>query len=132
MNALFRRTLAEGTRVFRTERWKLYREGAVTPGHNSGRNASNHNCYVARPRRQMGLTDFTSTTQELIAVEMLRSVHVVEKIKAGDIAGAIGPAARKWAAFPKGPGLGDVQPAQPFVKYEDFRHAYHAAGGTGQ
>jgi muramidase (phage lysozyme) len=81
---------------------------------------------------KMGLTDFTSTTQDLIAVEMLRSVGIVEKIKAGDIAGAIGPAARKWAALPKGPGLGNSARGQPFVKFEDFLHIYQAAGGTTQ
>jgi muramidase (phage lysozyme) len=81
---------------------------------------------------KMGLTDFTSTTQDLIAVEMLRSVGVIEKIKTGDITGAIGPAARKWAALPKGPGLSNSEPSQPFVRYEDFLHTYQAAGGTGQ
>lgn len=81
---------------------------------------------------KMGITDFTSTTQDLIAVEMLRSVGVIEKIKIGDIASAIGPAAGKWAALPRGPGLRNSQPAQPFVKYEDFLHIYQAAGGTGQ
>jgi muramidase (phage lysozyme) len=81
---------------------------------------------------KMGLTDFTPLTQDLIAVEILRSLRVIEKIKGGDIAGAIGPAANTWAALPMGPGLGNASPPQPFVKYEVFFHTYQAAGGTGQ
>jgi muramidase (phage lysozyme) len=81
---------------------------------------------------KMGLTDFSPATQDLIAVEILRSLRLIDKIKSGDIASAIGPAARKWAALPKGPGLGNAYPPQPFVKYEDFFHTYQAAGGTGK
>lgn len=81
---------------------------------------------------KMGLTDFSSTTQDLIAVEMLRKIGVIEKIKAGDIAGAMGPAAIKWAALPQGPGLRNAHPPQPYVKYEIFFHTYQANGGTGQ
>lgn len=81
---------------------------------------------------KMGLTDFSPKTQDLMAVEMLRSVGVIDKIKAGDIAGAMGPTAVKWAALPKGPGQGNQYPAQPFVKYEEFLRNYHAFGGKGQ
>lgn len=80
---------------------------------------------------KMGLTDFSPTTQDLIAVEILRSLRIIDKIKSGDIAGAIGPASRTWAALPMGPGLSNAHPPQPFVKYEDFFHNYQAAGGTG-
>jgi muramidase (phage lysozyme) len=80
----------------------------------------------------MGLTDFSHTTQDLIAVEILRSLRIIDKIRSGDIAGAIGPAARTWAALPMGPGLGNAHPPQPFVKYEDFFHTYQAAGGAGK
>jgi muramidase (phage lysozyme) len=81
---------------------------------------------------KMGLTDFSPTTQDLIAVEILRSLRIIDKIRSGDIAGAIGPAARTWAALPMGPGLGNAHPPQPFVKYEDFFHTYQAAGGAGK
>ena len=43
---------------------------------------------------KMGLTDFTPTTQDLIAVEMLRSLGVIDNIEAGDIAGAMPQAAK--------------------------------------
>lgn len=80
----------------------------------------------------MGLTDFSPATQDLIAVEILRSLRVIDKIKTGDIAGAIGPAAGTWAALPMGPGLSNAHPPQPFVKYEDLFHTYQAAGGIGK
>jgi muramidase (phage lysozyme) len=81
---------------------------------------------------KMGLTDFSPATQDLLAVEILRSLRIIDKIRSGDVAGAIGPAARIWASLPMGPGLGNAYPPQPFVKYEDFFHTYQAAGGTGK
>lgn len=81
---------------------------------------------------KMGLTDFSPKTQDLIAVELIRSVGVIDKVKSGDIAGAISPVARKWAALPKGPGQGNHYPAQPYEKYEVFLQNYHAAGGTSK
>jgi muramidase (phage lysozyme) len=81
---------------------------------------------------KMGLTDFSPKTQDLIAIELLRSVKVIDKIKSGDIAGAVGPASRKWAALPQGPGLGNRERGQPFMKYEDFFAIYQANGGKGK
>ncbi|MCS0590358.1 paar repeat-containing protein [Massilia norwichensis] len=82
--------------------------------------------------RKMGLSDFSPKTQDLLAVEMLRSIGVIDKIKEGNIAEAMGPAAKKWAALPKGPGLGNQYPPQPFVKYEAFFAIYQANGGKGK
>jgi muramidase (phage lysozyme) len=81
---------------------------------------------------RMGLSDFSPKTQDLIAISLLRAVGVVDKIQAGDIANAVGPAAVKWAALPLGPGLGGHDPKQPFVKYEEFLTIYRAHGGKGQ
>jgi muramidase (phage lysozyme) len=81
---------------------------------------------------KMGLTDFSPKTQDLLAVEILRSLGVVEKIKSGDIAGAMGPTARIWAALPLGPGLRNAHAPQPYVPYEEFFRTYQAAGGTGK
>lgn len=78
----------------------------------------------------MGLTDFTPKTQDLTAIEILRSCGVIDKIKEGDIAGAMPQSAKKWAALPKGPGLGNHWPPQPYVSYENFLATYKAAGGT--
>jgi muramidase (phage lysozyme) len=80
---------------------------------------------------RMALTDFSPATQDLIAVEILRSLRLIDKIKSGDIAGAIGPAARTWAALPMGPGLGNAHPPQPFAKYEEFFTHIRPPGGQG-
>jgi muramidase (phage lysozyme) len=80
--------------------------------------------------KAMGLTDFTPETQDLIAVEMLRSKDVIEKIKAGEIASSMPPAALKWAALPEGPGKGNHYPPQPYVSYENFIQTYKRFGGT--
>jgi len=82
--------------------------------------------------QKMGLSDFSPKTQDLMAVEILRSIGVIDKIKEGNIAQAMGPAAVKWAALPKGPGLENRYPAQPFVKYEEFFAIYQANGGKGK
>ena len=74
--------------------------------------------------KAMGLTDFTPETQDLIAVDLLRSLNVLDKIKEGDIAGSMMKAATKWAALPQGPGLANRYPPQPYVDYEDFAKSY--------
>lgn len=81
---------------------------------------------------KMGLSDFTPNTQDLIAVDMLRTIGVIDKIKAGDVAGAMPKAALKWAALPEGPGLANHYPPQPYVEYSEFLASYKAAGGTGK
>lgn len=79
---------------------------------------------------KMGLTDFTPKTQDLIAIEMLRSLGVIDSIQAGDIARAMPQAAKKWAALPMGPGLANRYPPQPYVSYDTFLATYQAAGGS--
>jgi muramidase (phage lysozyme) len=79
---------------------------------------------------KMGLTDFTPKTQDLIAVEMLRSLGVIDNIKAGDVAGAMPQAAKKWAALPMGPGLPNRYPPQPYADYDKFLATYKASGGS--
>ncbi|WP_127652236.1 hypothetical protein [Pseudomonas koreensis] len=57
---------------------------------------------------------------------------VIDKIKAGDIPGAMPMAATRWAALPEGPGRKNHYPAQPYAEYPDFLSTYKAAGGTVQ
>jgi muramidase (phage lysozyme) len=78
---------------------------------------------------KMGLTDFSSGTQDLLAVEILRSIHVIDNITSGNINTALGAASRRWAALPQGPD----QPGrydQPYMKYDDFAATYKNNGGT--
>jgi hypothetical protein len=58
---------------------------------------------------------------------MLRTIGVIDKIKVGDVAGAMQKAALKWAALPEGPGLANHYPPQPYVEYSKFLASYRAA-----
>lgn len=72
---------------------------------------------------KMGLSDFTPNTQDLIAVDMLRTIGVIDKIKAGDVAGAMPKAALKWAALPEGPGLANHIHRSPMSNIQNFWRA---------
>lgn len=78
----------------------------------------------------MGLTDFTPETQDLIAVEILRVIGVAEKIKSGDINSALDKASHRWSSLPQGKGRSGFYPAQPSVSYETFESNYTSFGGT--
>lgn len=79
---------------------------------------------------KMGLTDFSPHTQDLMAVDILRTLGVIDEIKAGDIPGAMPKVATRWAALPEGPGKANHYPPQPYVKYSTFLASYKSAGGT--
>lgn len=79
---------------------------------------------------KLGLIDFSPRTQELIAVEILRSLGVIEQVKAGEIAAAMPKVARTWAALPTGPGQGNHYPHQRHVSFERFLSSYLRAGGA--
>jgi muramidase (phage lysozyme) len=77
---------------------------------------------------KMGLTDFSSHTQDLLAIEILRTIRVLDHVTAGNIDTALSAASRRWAALPQGrekPG----RYAQPYMEYADFVAAYQKAGG---
>ncbi len=80
---------------------------------------------------KMGLSDFSPDTQDLIAVEILRSIKVVDNIVEGDINTALKAASRRWAALPQGPNEGGRY-AQPFMKYDEFAATYKRLGGSTQ
>lgn len=78
---------------------------------------------------KLGLTDFSPHTQDLIAVEILRSLGVIEAVKAGRIAAVMPKVACTWAALPKGPGLANHYPPQRYVGFDTFLRSYLRAGG---
>lgn len=78
---------------------------------------------------KMGLTDFSPETQDLLAVEILRTIGVIDDIVAGDISPALSAASRRWAALPQGPGKAGRYP-QPYMKYEAFENTYKGNGGV--
>ncbi|MGF6651088.1 muramidase (phage lysozyme) [Paraburkholderia youngii] len=48
------------------------------------------------------LKDFSPHTQDILAIEILRSIGVIGSVKSGDIKTALSAASRRWAALPQG------------------------------
>ncbi|WP_229440811.1 paar repeat-containing protein [Massilia sp. BSC265] len=117
------------------DRWR-FTDMSTHPGPGiDGRTTAAGMYQITRPTWQhhgakLGLRDFSPRTQDLIAVEILRSLGVIDAIKAGDIADVMPKVARTWAALPKGPGRGNHYPRQRHVSYDHFLSAYLQAGGT--
>ena len=78
---------------------------------------------------KMGLSDFSPETQDLLAVEILRTIHIIDNIVAGDIDTALNAASRRWAALPQGPNEGGRY-NQPYMSYEKFIDTYKKLGGS--
>ncbi len=79
---------------------------------------------------KLGLDDFSPRTQDLIAVEILRSLGVIHAIEEGNIMEVMPKVARIWAALPKGPGQANHYPAQRYVGFALFLATYCANGGV--
>ncbi|MYM41040.1 paar repeat-containing protein [Pseudoduganella sp. CY13W] len=79
---------------------------------------------------QMGLNDFTPETQDLIAVEILRTIRVIDSIQSGDINAALEEASHRWSALPRGKGKTGRYPKQRSVSFEKFESDYKSSGGS--
>ncbi|WP_244917811.1 glycoside hydrolase family 24 protein [Pseudacidovorax intermedius] len=79
--------------------------------------------------KKMGLTDFSPETQDLIAVEGLRSSKSLDAVIDGDMVVALGSAARTWNSLPQGPGLPNRVKGQPYKRYEDLVAQFRKFGG---
>lgn len=116
------------------DRWR-FTDMSTHPGPGiDGRTTAAGMYQITRPTWQhhgakLGLRDFSPRTQDLIAVEILRSLGLIDLIKAGEIAAAMPKAARTWAALPTGPGQGNHYPGQRHVSYDHFLSNYLQAGG---
>lgn len=77
----------------------------------------------------MGLTDFSSNTQDLIAISLLRESGAMTPLLQSDFSGAMKHASHRWAALEQGSGLGNFYKPQPYKKYEDTRAKYLELGG---
>ena len=80
--------------------------------------------------RLMGLEDFSPHTQDLMAVELLRSARALEAVIAGDLVAALFRASLTWAALPQGPERGGRDPSQPFKSFEAFKKTFQTEGGV--
>ena len=79
---------------------------------------------------KMDLSDFSPGTQDLLAVEILRTIGVIDSIVSGDISIGLSAASRRWAALPEGAGKAGRYSPQPYMKYEDFEASYKNNGGS--
>jgi len=79
---------------------------------------------------RMGLDDFSPATQDLVAVEILRTAGALDAILRGDLEAALDKASQRWAALPRGKGQPGRYPPQPSVGYEAFAARFRAEGGA--
>ncbi|MFC0250986.1 glycoside hydrolase family 24 protein [Massilia consociata] len=118
----------------RNDRWR-FKDTSTHPGAGiDGKSTAAGMYQITRPTwrhhgGKLGLTDFSPQTQDLIAVEILRSLGVIEQIKAGELEAVMPKVARIWAALPKGEGQGNHYPHQRHVSFDSFLSAYVDAGG---
>lgn len=119
------------------DRWR-FTDMSTHPGPGiDGRTTAAGMYQITRPTweyhgAKLGLRDFSPRTQDLIAVEILRSLGVIEAIKAGRVVEAMPKVARIWAALPKGPGQTNHYPPQRYMHFEKFLSVFLAAGGQVQ
>jgi muramidase (phage lysozyme) len=79
---------------------------------------------------KMGLSDFSPMTQDLIAVEILRTIGAIDNIESGDVSSALSHASRRWSSLPQGAGMAGRYPPQPYMNYDDFVGTYKTNGGS--
>ena len=78
---------------------------------------------------KLGLTDFSPTTQDLMAIEILRGLSAIDNIVEGHLDVAVSKASSQWNALPQGPGKTNKVTNQPYMEYDDFVKAYNTSGG---
>jgi len=79
---------------------------------------------------KMGLSDFSPRTQDLIAVEIFRSINIIQSIVDGDVGTALKKASYRWSSLPQGKNLLGRYPKQHSVSYDNFIESYKGNGGS--
>jgi muramidase (phage lysozyme) len=119
----------------RNDPWR-FSDYATHPGPGRGGKVTAAGMYqITRPTwremgARMGLTDFSPETQDLAAVEILRTIGADADILRGDLAAALDKASRRWSSLPRGKGLPGRYPPQPSIAFDAFASHYRTAGGT--
>jgi muramidase (phage lysozyme) len=119
----------------RNDPWR-FSDYATHPGAGRGGKVTAAGMYqITRPTwremgARMGLTDFSPATQDLAAVEILRTIGADADILRGDLAAALDKASRRWSSLPRGAGLAGRYPPQPSVDFDTFAAHYRTAGGA--
>lgn len=68
-----------------------------------------------RLREKLGLTDFSSDSQDLAALELIREVGALSDVDKGNVIGAVYKTNRIWASFPGAP-YGQPTKSESFVQ----------------
>jgi muramidase (phage lysozyme) len=119
----------------RDDRWR-FTDFTTHPGAGRGGSVTAAGMYQeTRPTwremsAKMGLDDFSPGTQDLVAVEILRTIGAVDDILRGDLAAALDKASRRWSSLPRGKGRPGRYPPQPSIAFETFEAHYRTAGGV--
>jgi len=79
---------------------------------------------------KMGLNDFSPATQDLVAVEILRTIGALDAIVRGDLAAALDKASHRWSSLPRGKEQPGRCPTQPSIAFDTFAAHFRTAGGT--
>jgi muramidase (phage lysozyme) len=74
-------------------------------------------------KKQLNLPDFSPTSQDRWAVQLIRECRALDDVELGCFEAAVAKCRSRWASLP-GAGYG-----QPENKLADLRMAYQAAGG---
>lgn len=80
--------------------------------------------YYDAYRKTLNLPDFSPTSQDAIAVQMIKEQHALPDVEAGKFDEAVTKCANIWASLP-GAGYGQHE-----NKIADLRSAYTSAGGS--
>jgi muramidase (phage lysozyme) len=119
----------------RNDPWR-FSDYSTHPGAGRGGKVTAAGMYqITRPTwremgARMGLSDFSPETQDLAAVEILRTIGADADILRGDLEAALDKASRRWAALPRGKGRTGRYPPQPSIAFDTFAAHYRTAGGT--
>lgn len=78
----------------------------------------------SRLKIMLNLPDFSPNSQDMAAVQLLREKKALDKIKAGDFAGAVAAVAKVWASLPGAPY------GQPTKTLAQLQSVYESNGGN--
>jgi muramidase (phage lysozyme) len=80
--------------------------------------------------KKLGLNDFSSHTQDLMAVEILRTIQIIDAIEDGDVDLTLPKASFRWSSFPQGKGMSGRYPGQHSKSYEEIVTMFINNGGV--
>jgi muramidase (phage lysozyme) len=73
--------------------------------------------------RQLGVTDFSPHSQDLMAAQLLKEKGALAPLLNGDLDTALEGASKTWASLPQGPAQAG-RTGQPYTSYDQVRRLY--------